>query len=137
MSVKLNLLCLFFLKNQLDHELEIKLSGKQLYQTDSVKCLRIHLDKYLTWKHEINNVAIKLDKGNSTLSKIRNYVGIKTLKSIYHAIFESHLSYASLLWAQNSSSLKRLYILQKKNHSGCFFKTKMLTQILFSKTQKF
>ena len=51
------------------------------------------------------------------LSKLRHYVDIKTLKSIYHAVFESHLSYASLVWTQNSSSVKRLHILQK-NHSG-------------------
>ena len=48
------------------------------------------------------------------LSKIRHYVDRPTLKSIYHAIFESHLYYSSLVWSQNSNSIKRLYILQKK-----------------------
>ena len=42
------------------------------------------------------------------LSKIRQ-------KWIYHAIFESYLSYTSLVWTQNSSSVKRLHILQKKS----------------------
>ena len=70
------------------------------------------------------------------LSKIRHHVGIKTLRSIYHAIFESHLSYASLAWAQNSSSVKRLNILQKKiNQTNVyFFKIETLTQVLFPKT---
>ena len=92
---------------QLDHELKIKLNGKKLHQTYSAKYRGIHVDKYLTWKHQINNVAIKLNKGNAMLSKIRHYVNIKTLKSIDHAIFESHLSYTSLVWAQNLSSVKR------------------------------
>ena len=48
------------------------------------------------------------------LSKITHHVDIKMLKSIYHAIFESNLSYASLVWAQNSSSVKKQSIL---NHS--------------------
>ena len=30
-------------KKQLDHELKIKLNGKKLYQTDSVKYVGIHL----------------------------------------------------------------------------------------------
>ena len=51
------------------------------------KYLRIHLDKYLTVKNQINNVATKLNKANTILSKIRHYVDMKTLKSIYHAIF--------------------------------------------------
>ena len=59
------------------------------------KYLGIHLD-YFTWKHQTTNVAIKLNKANAMLSKIRIYVDIKTLKSIFHAILESHLSYASL-----------------------------------------
>ena len=66
------------------------------------------------------------------LPKIRHYIAIKTLKSIYHVIFESHLPYASLVCAENSSSAKRLLILQKKSlrlffqngnaHTGPLFK---------------
>ena len=52
------------------------------------------------------------------LSKIRRYVGIKTLKSIYYAIFESHLSYASLVWAQHASKLHFPRKNHRKNHSG-------------------
>ena len=47
-------------KKQLDHELKLRFNGKKLYQADSVKYLKIHLDKYFTWKHHINNAAIKL-----------------------------------------------------------------------------
>ena len=46
MLVKLNLFSTP--KKQLDHELKIKLNGKKLYQTDSVKYLGSILDKYLT-----------------------------------------------------------------------------------------
>ena len=77
----MNLLCLVHLKKQLNHKLKIKLNGKTFYQTNSVKYLRIHLDKHLTSKRQINNVAIKLNKANAMLSKIRHYVEIKTLKS--------------------------------------------------------
>ena len=40
-----------------------------------------------------------VDHNDTKTNKIRHYVDIKTLKSIYHAIFELHLSYASLVWA--------------------------------------
>ena len=43
-------LCVMFnpSEKELDHELKIKLHGKNLYQTDSVKYLRINIDKNLT-----------------------------------------------------------------------------------------
>ena len=40
-------------KKQLYHQLKMKLNGKKLYQTDSVKYLGIHIDKNLTWRHHI------------------------------------------------------------------------------------
>ena len=46
--------------------------------------------------------------------KLRKYVSPKILKSIYFAIFNSHLSYCYLVWAQNFSSVKQILILQKK-----------------------
>ena len=108
-------------KKQLDHDLKIKLNGKRLYETDSVKYLGIQSDKRLTWKQHINHVALKLNKANSMLSKLRHVLDIKTLGSVYYAIFESHLCYASLVWAQNNNSVKRFF--QSRNcHTGPLFK---------------
>ena len=108
-------------KKHLDCDLKIKLNGKRLYETDSIKYLRIQIDKRLTWKHQINHVALKLNKANAMLSKVRHVLDIKTLRSVYYAIFESHLCYASLVWAQNLNSVKRLYLLQKKSLRMIFF----------------
>ena len=100
-------------KKQLDCDLKIKLNGKRLYETDSVKYLGIQIDKRLTCKQQINHVALKLNKSNAMLSKLRQVLDIKTLRSVYSAIFESHLCYASLVWAQNNNSVKRFHLLQK------------------------
>ena len=48
------------------------------------------------------------------LSKIGHFVIFNILKSIYHAIIESHLSYSLTVWAQNANSIKRLLVLQKE-----------------------
>ena len=108
-------------KKQLDCDLKIKLNGKRLYETDSVKYLG---DKKLTWKQQINHVALKLNKANAMLSKLRHVLDIKTLRSVYYAIFESHLCYASLVWAQNTNSVKRLHLLQKKSLRIMFFQSR-------------
>ena len=51
-------------KKRVEHELEIKVDGKKVYQTVSVHSLGINIDKNFTWKHHINNVATKISKAN-------------------------------------------------------------------------
>ena len=58
------------------------------------------------------------------LSKLRHVLDIKTLRSVYYAIFESYLCDASLVWAQNTNSVKRLHLLQKKSLRIMFFQSR-------------
>ena len=110
-------------KKQLDCDLKIKLNGKRFCEADSVKYLGIEIGRRLTWKQQINHVALKLSKANAMLSKLRHLLDVKTLRSVYNAILESHLCYASLLWAQNTNSVKRLH-LQKKSLKIMFFQSR-------------
>ena len=108
-------------KKQLDFGLKLKLNGKMLYPTNSVKYFGVKIDDHLTWKPQIDGIFTKLNKANAILSKIRHFVDQKTLKVIYHAIFESRLYYSSLVWAGNFNSTRRLFILQKKALILMFF----------------
>ena len=56
------------------------------------------------------------NRANALLFKIRKYVSLKILRSIYFAIFDSYLSYCCLVWAQNCSTIQRIVILQKKRN---------------------
>ena len=82
-------------KKQLEFGLKLKLNGKRLYPTDSVKYLGVKIDEHLTWKPHIDGISAKLNKANAMLSKIRHFLYQKTLKANYHAILESHLYYSS------------------------------------------
>ena len=68
----------------------------------------------LKWQHHINDLSIKLNRANALLFKIRKFVNDKILRFIYFAIFESHLNYCSLVWAQNYNAINCLVLLQKK-----------------------
>ena len=75
---------------------KLKRYGKSLYPTNSVKYLGIKTDENLNWKQHTSDIDIKLNKENAILSKLRHFVDRKTLRSIYHAIFELHLHYSWL-----------------------------------------
>ena len=106
-----------------------------------MKYLGINIDENLNWKQQISDIAIKLNKANGILSKLRHFIDRKTLKSIYHAIFEPHLYYSLLVWAQNSNSIKRLFVLQKKSLRIIYFlnvqslKLALLSHLIFILTK--
>ena len=98
-----------------DVPLKLKFNGKRCYPTNSVKYLGIKTDKNFNWKQQISDTAIKLKRANAILSKLRYFIDRKSLKSVYHEIFQPHLRYSTLFWAQNLNSIKRLFVLQKKS----------------------
>ena len=60
-------LCFFTLsKKQFDSDMKIKLNGRRLYETDSVKSGNRDLES-LAWKQQVYYVAIKLNKANAML----------------------------------------------------------------------
>ena len=94
--------------------IKIKLNCTRLYPSKSVKYLGIKINENFHWKQHIHDIAIKLSRANALLSIIRIYVNKHTLRTIYFAIFDSHINYVNLIWGQNLHSLSRIIILQKK-----------------------
>ena len=72
----------------------------------------VKIDTNLNLQYYVNDLSIKLNRGNALLFKMRKYGSLKLLRSIYFAIFESYLSYYCLVWAQNRSTIQRVVILQ-------------------------
>lgn len=50
-------------------------------------------NKSFIWKHQVNHVAIKLNKVVAMLSKLKYFVDRNTLMSVYYAMFESYLNH--------------------------------------------
>ena len=68
------------------------------------------------------------------LYKVRQFVNEKTLISVYHAIFDSHLNYASTVWGHRSY-INRVFTIQKKAIRTIHFKGKFHhTSSLFSES---
>ena len=83
----------------------LKLSGKILTASKSVKYLGVHLDEHLSWRTHIASIATKLRRANGALSKLRHYVPTQILLNVYHAIFGSHSRYANQIWGLCDNSV--------------------------------
>ena len=101
-------------QKKLEGDLKTKLCGNKLYPTESVKYLGIKINTNLSWQYHVNDLSIKLNRANALLFKLRKYVSLKILRSIYFAIFDSYLSYCCPVWIQNRGTIQRIVVLQKK-----------------------
>ena len=54
-------------RKPLDINMNIKLNGKRLYPTDSVKYLGVKIDRKLNWKSHVSATATKLNRANAML----------------------------------------------------------------------
>ena len=88
----------------LNFDFKIKLNGHKITPTDHIKYLGIYLDSTLSGKHHCEILGNKLKRANGMLSKVRHYVPKEELKSIYYAIFSSHMVYGCQIWGQSRST---------------------------------
>ena len=73
-------------QNKFEGDLKIKLCGKRLYPTESTKYLGVKTGTNLNWEHHVNDLSIKVSRANALLFKMRKYVSLKILRSIYFSI---------------------------------------------------
>ena len=92
----------------------LKLVGKKIFPSPSVKYLGVRLDRHLNWKSHISDIATKLQRANGMLSKLRYYLPLKILVNIYHSIFSSHMRYSCQIWGlHDNTNSHRILTLQK------------------------
>jgi hypothetical protein len=66
--------------------------------TTEVKFLGLWMDDKLSFSSHVDEVCKKLSSAIFCLKTVRDWAGSKLLLSIYHALFESHISYGILVW---------------------------------------
>ena len=97
---------------KLNNSFKIKLDGKRLFPTSSVKYLGVLLDEHLTWSPQISHVQMKLNRAIGILSKLRYQANIPfmyILKTVYYSLFGTHLLYACQLWGQNNKETQNKF----------------------------
>ena len=95
-----------------DHK--IKLNGTRLIPTEHIKYLGVHLDETLSGFAHYEVLSKKLHIANSMLARSRDYLSINELKSIYYAVFSSHLNYACQIWGLSDTKyIDKIFKIQK------------------------
>lgn len=93
----------------------LQINGQPINYSPSVKYLGIHVDYQLSWKNHIEKLVSKVNMYLGIICRIKNHLNISTLKTIYHALIQSSLSYGIEIWGHAlPTTLKPLITAQKK-----------------------
>ena len=95
--------------------MNFRISGQKIKIACKAKYLGLLLDENLNFKSHLDSLRTKFRRANCLLSKIRHYVSKDLLRTIYYALFDSHLRYGCQIWGQcQTQSLHNLEVLQNK-----------------------
>ena len=90
-------------KKRIYANLNFRLSGQKIEPKHHTKYLGVILDEHLSFNEHMNILKQKFNRENGILAKLRYYVSANTLKTIYYALFDSHMRYACQIWGQSHS----------------------------------
>ena len=91
------------------------MNGHKIDPSDYIKYLGIYLDSNLSGKHHCDLLMTKLKRSNGMLCKARHYVPLDELRSIYYAIFSSHMVYGCQVWGQSvNTHTEKVFKLQNR-----------------------
>ena len=99
----------------LTKKITIKIYKKAISEKDQVKYLGIMIDSTLSWRNHIDNVSTKISKTIGLLYKIRYFVDMKIIKTLYYSLVFPHLTYGIEVWGSvDDTHLNKLLVLQNK-----------------------
>ena len=102
------------LKN-LDHVPKLSINGQQIERVYKKEVLGIVIDDRLSWNRQNEEQCNKISKNINLLRKVKDFVGLDTLKIMYNALVMPHFNYCSTVCQNNNQThLDKLYKLQKR-----------------------
>ena len=96
-------------------DMEITMNGHRIFQSKHIKYLGLYLDETLNGEVHCDTLAKKLKRANGMLCKTRHYIPAEDLKTLYYAIFSSHLIYGCQIWGQVTNTFnQKMFKLQNR-----------------------
>ena len=83
---------------------KIMIDDNTIKEVSETKFLGVIIDNRLSWVPHIENLYKKLKSANGMLKRIRNNIPRENYKSIYHALFESHMRYCITVFGGASAT---------------------------------
>ena len=92
----------------------VKINGIHIEEVTETKFLGVVIDNELSWLPHIKYLCKKLKCNTGVLNRIKDFIPGRLHKTLYHTLFESHLSYGITVWGRiPESKMKSVFTTQK------------------------
>ena len=88
--------------------LEPTLNGDKIERVDNLNFLGVVIDKHISWKYHTEMLSNKISKYCGVLSRLKNYIPLFILRTMYFSMVHSHLNYGLLAWGFDSNRIIKL-----------------------------
>lgn len=116
--------CVIFhpMQHKKSYTLNININGTPTEQVSSYVYLGLTLQDNFYWDAHVNNICSKISSISGVVNLFGNAVDKNTLKSIYYAHVNSHLSYMAPVWGITSTDalLNALQVAQNQSLRSLF-----------------
>ena len=92
-------------KIPLDFDMNISINNHIISKVDNLKYLGVVLDNKLTWNSHIAQVKKQIPQACGALTRLRHYLPINYLITVYYSLVVSHLQYGISSWGSASTYL--------------------------------
>ena len=73
----------------------VLINNQPITRVLSFKCLDVKLDENLNWDEHVEMICNKVGAGIEVMKRIKEYVPINTLQTIYRALIQPYFDYCS------------------------------------------
>ena len=94
----------------LDH-FTLKVDKSFIEYVHNFNLLGVTFNHNMDWNSHIDTVSTKISRSVGILSKLKHYLPLEILKTLYNSLIKPHFTYGILAWGSNTS---RMFQMQKK-----------------------
>ena len=102
---------IFTPKNKNEITPVIKINDNRIDRVSEFCFLGVNIDGKMTWNSHINKIATKISRTIGLFHKLKYFLPIFTMRTLYCSLILPHLTYCNLAWGKNITRLNKL---QKK-----------------------
>ena len=97
-------------------DLKIQIDGSEIDQVERTKFLGVVIDQNLNWKEHVSLISRKVSGSIGMVVKAKHCLNRDALLTLYNSFIYPYTTYCNQVWGCTyNSTLKRLFILQKKS----------------------
>ena len=97
---------IFTPKNKNEITPVIKINDNRIDRVSEFCFLGVNIDDKMTWNSHINKIATKISRTIGLFHKLKYFLPIFTMRTLYCTLILPHLTYGNLAWGKNYNTSK-------------------------------